>query len=424
MTDFVHESLSCGLEYGVAPLPERPVVAVQIRMLAGACVEPADKLGLARLVTETIDKGTEKRSGRELSDAFDAIGAVRRSSTGRESTTFTCTVLPEHFEEAIALHAEFLRTPTFPQDAFDANIQLATQELLALEDDAHGLADKLIGRRAYGPILGRHPLGEADALDRVSRDDLVEYARSRFHAGCMVVAVAGGVEPARVADALSRSFDGFGSPTRQGRAPFPVEFSAGAAHHPKDLEQEHIGVCWPALDATHDDFPIQQVTLGILSGGMSGRLFTEVREKQGLVYWVHAWHETPRGAGMIFLGASTTPQRCEQTYATLLREVDRLTEDIEQDELERAITGIVASLETRGDSTRARCAELGSDLFFFGRPRSYEERVARVQAVTVEDIRRYLATYPRSPRCVLTLGPKALADEAVAAGCRPADPSA
>jgi len=413
MSDLVHENLPCGIELGVAPLPQRHVVSFQIRVLTGACAEPADKLGLARLIGETIDKGTQQRTGRQLSDAFDAIGASRGGATGRETATFGCTVLPEHFAKAVALHAEFVRTPTFPGDAFTASVQLARQELLALQDDAHGLADKLIGLKAYGPLLGRHPLGEPETLDRIIRDDLEDHWRLHFHAGRMMVAVAGAVDPKRVAEVLQEQFDGFGSPHRDGRATFPVEFSAGASHHHKDLEQEQIGICWPGVQATHEDFPIQQVILGVLSGGMSGRLFTEVREKQGLVYWVNAWQETPRGTGMIFLGASTTPDRCDRTYATLLREVDRLASDIQQDELDRAITGIVAALETRGDSTRARCAELGNDLFFFGRPRSDEERVAKVQAVTIEDACRYLTTYPRDRLCVVTLGPRPLADSAI-----------
>ncbi len=416
VTDFVHENLPCGIEYGVTPLPRRHVVSFQIRVLAGACSEVADKLGLARLVAETIDKGTQKRTGRELSDAFDAIGASHGGATGRETTTFACTILPEHFERAVALHAEFLRTPTFPEETFSVNLQLTRQELVALEDDAHNLADKLIGQKAYGPLLGRHPLGEPETLDRISRNDLETHWRSHFCAGRMMVAVAGAVDPERAAGVLQEQFDGFGSPDRNGRGTFPVEFSPGTTHYEKELEQEQIGICWPALDAIHDDFPIQQVILGILSGGMSGRLFTEVREKQGLVYWVNAWQETPRGAGMIFLGASTTPDRCDRTYTTLLREVDRLAEDIQQDELDRAITGIVAALETRGDSTRARCAELGNDLFFFGRPRLDEERIARVQAVTIEDVRRYLSTYSRDRLCVVTLGPRALENAAVGDG--------
>ena len=408
MTDVVHDNLPCGIEYAVLPLPRRHVVSFQIRLLVGVCSEPADKLGLARLLVETIDKGTEKRTGRELSDAFDAIGASYGFAVGRETTTFTCTVLPEHFEQAVALHAEFLRTPTLPQDVFDVNVELTRQELIALDDDAHSLADKLIGRKAYGPLLGRHALGEAGTLETITRADIENHWRVHYHAGRMLVSVAGAVEPRRAADVFEQSFQGYGTSKLAGRDAFPVEFTPGTFHYEKDLEQEQIGICWPGVDATNDDYPTQQVMLGVLSGGMSGRLFTEVREKQGLVYYVNAWHETPRGSGMVFMGASTTPERCDKTYSTLLREVDRLAEDIEEDELDRAVTGIVAQMETRGDSTRARCGQLASDLFFFGRPIPEEDKIADLKAVTVNAIRAYLATHPRDRRCVVTLGPRPL----------------
>lgn len=129
MDDIVHDTLPCGIEYGVFPLPRRHVVALQIRVLSGTSTEPSDKLGLAGLIAETIDKGTEERTGRQLSDAFDAIGASHHVAAGRETTTSTCTVLPEHFEKAVALQAEFLRRPTFPDDVFSVGVQLAKQEL-------------------------------------------------------------------------------------------------------------------------------------------------------------------------------------------------------------------------------------------------------------------------------------------------------
>ncbi len=414
--DVAHGHLPCGIEYGVVPLPKRHIVSFQIRVLAGTCTEPAGQLGLARLLEETIDKGTEHRTGRQLSDAFDAIGAGRSSGTGRETTTFACTVLPHHLEQAVALHAEFLRTPSFPEDAFAVSVELGKQELIALEDDAHGLTDKLISMQAYGSVLGRHPLGERETLERISRDDLDSHWRSHFHAGRIIVSLAGPVEPEQVVYLFEEHFDGFGRAEAEGRSTYPADFTARTTHHQKDLQQEHISICWPGVEATHDDFPTQQIVLGILSGGMSRRLFTEVREKRGLVYWVGAWHETPRGTGMIFLGASTTPDRCDQTFSTLLREVERLPEDIQQEELDRAITGIVAQQETRGDATRARCAELATDLFFFRRPVPTEEKIAKVQAVTIDRIRRYLGEYPRDRLCVVTLGPRPLTEAASTTG--------
>ena len=416
MTEFVHDTLPCGMEYAVLPLPRRHVVPFQLRVLAGTTVEPVDKLGLARLVEDTITKGTEKRTGPQLSDAFDAIGAGRSSGTGRETSTYTCMVIPEHFEQAVALHAEFFRTPTFPDDAFRVNVDLARQELVALEDDAHALCEKLLDQQAFGPLLGRHPLGEKETLDRISRADVAGHWRSYFRAGRILLAVAGAGEPHRAADVFEKHFSGFGSDRRDGRSTFPVEFSPQRTHQHKESEQEQIGICWPGVDATHDDFPVQQVIIGILSGGMSGRLFTEVREKLGLVYWVAAWQDTPRGTGMIFLGASATPERCDRTCATLLREVDRLADDITPDELDRAITGIVASRDTRGDTTPARCSELATDLFFYGRPLPTEENNARVQAVTIDHVRGYLSAYPRDQLSVVTLGPRAPADGAVDSG--------
>ena len=413
MSDIVHDTLPCGIEYGVVHLPDRHIVSYQIRMLAGVCLEPHDKLGLARVLSHTIDMGTQQRSGREMADAFDAIGASHGGGTGRETTTFSCTTLPAHFERSLELHAEFLRTATFPEDVVDVHIDLQRQELIALEDDASALADKLIGERAYGPPLGRHALGDHASLDRITRADIHEHWKFNFAAGRMLVTVAGPIEPERVADLLQRLFEGFGPSQRSGRDPFAVNFTPGMYHQHKELEQEQIGICWPGVDATHDAFATQQILLGVLSGGMSGRLFTEVREKQGLVYWVSAWQETPRGTGMLFMGASTMPDRCDQTYRTLLREVERVAEDLEQDELDRAVTGLAAHLETSGDSTRARCAELANDIFFFGRPVSHDEKIGKLEAVTIDSIREYLRAYPRDRLCVVTLGPRPLADNAM-----------
>jgi len=410
MIQLAHERLPCGIEYGVVSLPRRHVVSFQIMVFAGAASEPAERLGLARILEETIDKGTELYSGRELSDQFDAIGASVGAGAGRETTTFSCTVLPEHFERAVELHAEMLRRPTFPEDACAVNLELARQELTALEDDPSALMDKLISPSALGTPLGRHPLGERETLDALTRDHLLEHWKEHFHAGAMLVAVAGPLEPQRVADTFEKHFAGFGdhAGALAGRTPWPATFTPGNTHHLKELEQEQIGICWPGVGVTHDDYPIQRVMLGILSGGMSSRLFTEVREKLGLVYSVQAWHETPRGCGMIFLGASSTPENCAQAYNTMLREVDRLAEDIEPDELERAITGIVAGNETRGDLTRARCGEMANDLFHFGHPVPTEEKMAKVQAVSMRDVKNYLARYSRDSLCVVTLGPTTL----------------
>ncbi|UCG17232.1 MAG: insulinase family protein [Phycisphaerales bacterium] len=401
-----HRRLENGIELACATLPHRRAVAIEFRMLAGTVDDPADRLGLARVVEETVAKGTAKRDARAVSDAFDAIGASHSSWTERECLRFTSLTLPEYVDRSIELHAEFLRTATFPQQFVDVAVELGRHELQALDDDPQALADKLVGRQAYGPILGRHPLGEFETLDRITRDDVVTFWRSTFETGRMQVATAGAIEADAAADSLQRHFDGFGSPDSCGRDIRPIEFNAARTHYPKDTQQVQIALGLRGLPKGHPEYFVQRVVLAILSGGMSSRLFTEVREKQGLVYWVSAWGEFPRGAGMLFVGASSRIEHCERAYATIFRELDRLTEDITQEELDRAITQIEVSMVIRGDRTGARCGELADDLFHYGQPVPVEEKLARVRAVTLDDIKRYQSEHPWRPRSIVTLGPK------------------
>ncbi len=423
MEKVTHTTLSNGIELATVELPGRRVVALEFRLRTGTADDPPDRLGLSRLVQETIDLGTASHDGRGLSDAFDEIGATRGARTGREITAYNCIVLPEFLDRAVELHVEFLRTPTFPDDVVKVAIDLTRQEINALHDDAHSLTDKLLDAQVYGPVLGRHPLGEPETLDRISRRDLLEQWQKTCHGGRLQVTAAGALDASKLADMLERHFGAFGPAEQVGKSAFPIEFRPDRVHHHKDLEQEQIGIAFPGVPMNHPDYAIQRIALAVLSGGMSSRLFTEVREKLGLVYWVSAWGETPRGAGMLFLGASTTPDRCDLTYATLLREVDRLNEDLQDEEVERAAAGLVAKIETHGDITRSRCTELAEDVFQLGHPKDRNQKLAELRSVNTDDIRRYLDEHPRDRLSVLTLGPRVL-EGARIAGDGPAGGSA
>jgi predicted Zn-dependent peptidase len=407
-----HQHLNNGIELACATLPHRRAVAIEFRLLAGTVDEPADRLGLARVVEETVSKGTATRDARGVSDAFDAIGSPHTSWTERESTRFSSLTLPEHLDASVGLHAEFLRTAAFPQNFVDVALELGRQELQSLQDDPQALADRHLGQQAYGPVLGRHPLGEPETLDHITRDDVCAFWRSLFGAGRMQVSVAGPVEAEDVADCLRRHFDGFGPPQPQGRERRTVEFRPIRTHVEKDTEQVQIALAFQGLPKGHPQYYVQAVVLAVLTAGMSSRLFTEVREKQGLVYWVSAWPEFPRGAGMVFVGASSRLEHCDRAYATILRELERLPGDITIEELDRAKTQIDVDLVIRGDRTQARSRELADDLFHYGELIPTAEKLARIKAVTLDDIRQYFAEHPWQPFSVVTLGPKEIREAA------------
>jgi predicted Zn-dependent peptidase len=403
-----HRRLNCGIDLVVVPLPGRPVTAIEIRVLAGYAFEDSAHLGVAHVLIEAINKGTAKRDGRALNDAFDEIGASHASRTGREMVAFSCVCLPEFMQPAIDLHAEMICTPTFPEDACEMAVELTRQSLAAMEDDPQGLAKKLLHRQAYGEPLGRHVLGEPNTLEQIDREAIVQHWKNCYTGARMQVAVAGAVEINAVADTFERTFSSLGAGSKQPANPLSLQFIAECSHHHKELEQEQIALCFPGASARDEDLPVERVTIAVLGGGMSGRLFTEVREKQGLVYWVGAWSDQPRQGGMVHVGASSTPENVDRTYTTLLRELDRLGNDVTQAEIDRAITGIVTRSQTQGDITRAKAAEFVEDLFYYDRPIPTEEKLDKIRAVTVPDVCRYLKAHPRESLSVVTVGPKEL----------------
>lgn len=406
--------LPSGVELGGQYMPDRRVVAMNFTFLRGMAAEPEDQLGVAQLCEDLVDKGTERYSAEQLADAFDAIGARRNSTTGRETISFGCLAMAEFFERVVELHAEMFCRPTFPVEQCDIARNLSLQELQALEDEPMELLQKMARRRTLGPVLGRHALGRRETLQGLGRDQIVAYWQRNFTSRCLQVSLAGPIEPAEAAAIIDKHLACLQRGQPRVLDPLEIQFEPGTIHHDKKLEQQYMSISWRGCRRQAADWPAEAVALGVLSGGMSSRLFTEVREKQGLVYWVSAWPDYVRSGGVLTMGASTTAQRSHQTRETLLREMERLAEDLTDDELTRAKVLISARRQTRGELTRVRASELAEDLFYFGQPRERDEETARIERITVDDIRAYLAAHPRNPERIstVTLGPAAVDAEA------------
>ncbi len=403
----IHRRLPGGIELVVQPLPGRPVADVEIRFLGGYAFEDPPCLGVTQVLEETLSKGTQRRDGRALNDAFDQIGATHATATGRETLGFSSLVLPEFVRDTINLHAEMICTPSLPQDACEVAVELSRQALAALDDDPGELVKKLLTAGAYGPPLNRHVLGEAQTLERIGRPQIVEHWQNCLAPCRMQVAVAGPVDPDTVSGWIEEAFAPLAAHNACGPAPaLPLTFTPARAHLDKELEQEQILICFPGSAVGDADFEVQAVLINLLGGGsMGGRLMNEVREKQGLVYWVGAWSDQPRHAGVVYLGASCTPENLAATHATLLREISRVSCDISEAEVQRAINGLVTRARTRGDVTTARAGEAVLDLFYYGRPVPLEEKLARISAVTPGAICAWLEAHPRDQLAIATVGP-------------------
>ncbi|RMF79966.1 MAG: insulinase family protein [Planctomycetota bacterium] len=406
--EFFHHDPGEGVEVAVDRIAARKTVAMYFRMLTGLADEPPELTGVGSIVERTLAKGTANYDGRALADAFDAVGAQWGTASGRQSMLVRVVCLPEFVPRCVELVAEMLCRPTFPSEACDVAVRLAQDELRQMEDDPHDLLRVDAQRLTLGPVLGRHVGGEAETLARLTPEVIREHWRRNYHQGRLQVAAAGPLDGERFSAQVREAFRELGTAERSGRGDAEFEFRPGRNHRAKDLQQEYMCITLPGASKRDRAAAVEQVLIGVLAGGMSGRLFTEVREKQGLVYWVGAWSEHPRGRGVVYLGASTTPERCDRTFDTLIREIHRVVDDLTDEETTRARESLLAHLQTESDITSARAANLSDDLFHFSRPVGPAAKAEQIASVTTADVEAYAAGLPRETLCVATVGPREL----------------
>ncbi len=383
--------------------PWNPGLSFTILVPVGAVNDPPELMGAASMLETWLWKGAGGRDARAFADSLDALGIRRQSGTGIEYTTFSASLLPEGFATAMELYADLLLRPTLPDDAFESVLSLAVQELAALEDQPSRKLMQKLRREAFASAHGQPVEGERETLLAITADALrAEYER-RYGPQGAVIAVAGGVEPQEVIGMVKKLFGSWSGPPRE---EVPVRLTKPHSFHlPQETEQVQIGLFYKDVPPGDYDFYASRLAAAILSGGMSSRLFTEVREKRGLVYSVGATPGSVKGFGYLVAYAGTKPDRAAETLRVVRRVIYDLRQGVSRAELDRAKVGLRADLVLAGESSRARSSALARDLFILDKARSLEEVEAEVMDVTLERIDLFLSKHPYDDPWVGTLGP-------------------
>lgn len=403
----VDVTLPSGLRYVGERIERSEAVAVAVRIAAGSKDDPANKLGLADLVTETLLKGTRKRDARALSDAFDFYGIQHHEQTGTESTAVLLRCLPEHLGKAFELLREVLSEPSFPEQECETAKTQAIQSLKRLDDEPLHKVFVLLKELYFGAEWGHIELGREATVPEVSRPDIEAFWQAHYIPSGTAAAVAGKFDPEAVQKELETLLANAGPAWPQENPPAPPGEHV-RQHVYKDSQQTQIALAFPAVQRNHPQYYAARVAVGVLSGGMSGRLFTEVREKRGLVYAVGAQAVSLRKCGAVYAYAGTTAPRARETLQVLKAELARLGQDVTQEEIERAKVGLKARSLMDQESTYYRARELLDDVFYEDRVVPITELVEHVNAVTVEDVRKYWTGQPVEPYALVMLGREAL----------------
>jgi predicted Zn-dependent peptidase len=285
---------------------------------------------------------------------------------------------------------------------------LCIQAIEGLDDDPQSKVMLNLRAAHAAPPVNRSGMGTVEGLESVTRDALVDAWERHATPGNAVLALAGDVDPDRAADALNRLLDGW-----HGATPDPQpesHASRGYTHETQDTAQVHIGLAHDAPAESDPNAPLERVVAAVLSGGMSGRLFTEVREKRSLCYSVSASYGTDRSFGRVAAYVGTTPERAQEALDVLWNELTRINgrDGVTQSEFDRAIIGMTSRLVMSGESSSARAGALAQDMRKIGRPRSLEERVEEIQRITLRQVNDYLSRRRLGACTVATIGKAAL----------------
>jgi predicted Zn-dependent peptidase len=380
-------TLENGLRIVTHTMDAVETVSVGVFVDAGTRNEPVEINGVAHLLEHMAFKGTKRRSALDIVAEIEEVGGHLNAYTSREHTAYYAKVLKEDTPLAVDILADILQHSIFEPEELARERSVVLQEI----GQAHDTPDDVVFDHFQATAfpdqpLGRPVLGDAELVRTMSREAIMGYMDKAYGAGSMVLSAAGMIEHDQLV-ALARHLFG----DLADRRPLDNETAAygGGAHLiDRDLEQVHLTVGFPGLGMHDPDIYASTVMSVLFGGGMSSRLFQEIRERRGLVYSIHSYCSCYSDCGLFGIYAGTGEAEIAELMPVLAEEVRRLAASLEEGEVRRARNQLKAATLMSLESTGSRAEQLGEQMLVFGRPLPIDEIVARIDAVDIDAVRR------------------------------------
>jgi predicted Zn-dependent peptidase len=399
--------LSSGLTVVTAPMPHLETASLGVWVASGSRDERPDEHGISHLLEHMAFKGTSRRTARQIAEEIEAVGGDLNAATSVETTAYYARVLKADVPLALDVLSDILSDPSFDPEELQREQNVIVQEIGASEDTPDDLIwDRLQSTAFPDQPVGRSILGTRETVRSFDRRKLAGYLARNYRAPDMVIVAAGAVDHHTVLTEAERRFAAFNGPAAP--PPEPASFVGGSHIEPRDLEQVHVALAMPGLPIRDPTLYDLQVFTNVLGGGMSSRLFQEVREQRGLCYAIYAFHAPYSDVGMFGLYAGTDADDLPELMQVVVAEINTAAETITDAEIARAKAQMKAGLLMALESSSTRAEQLARQLIHWGRPIPLEELVAKIDAVTVESARAAgRALIVRGRPAVAALGPGA-----------------
>lgn len=398
--------LGNGLTVIVERMPAVQSAAFTLMVPAGSIYDEPHRNGTASILSEMISRGAGDRDTRALSSALENLGVQRSENAGIFHMSFSGATIADKLTETLDIYGDIVLRPQLPAAEFEPARAGVAQTLTAMEDEPRQKMLLELRRRCYDAPYGLPTDGNLDDLRQISHETVTRQYQRCFRPGRAILGIAGNVDGEATIDAVAKVFDEWETRPDPELAVTPCTGESDHIEH--ESAQTHIGIAYRSVPYRHEDYYQAWAAVSLLSGGMSSRLFTEVREKRGLCYAISASLNTLRDEGRVLCYAGTTNERAQETLDVTLAELGRLSEGIEPGELDRCRARAKSALIMQQESTIGRAGSVARDWFHLGRVRNLNEVAAQIDALTPESVLEHVNRYPAADFTVVTLGPKAL----------------
>ena len=400
--------LDNGLRVATETMPSVQTASVGVWVDVGARHETEDVNGVAHMLEHMAFKGTERRSARVIAEEIENVGGQLNAYTSRENTAYYARVLADDLPLAVDILADILQHSTFEPEELERERGVILQEIGQTQDTPDDLVFDLFQETAYpNQPLGRSILGPAETISAMPRDALTGYMSRHYSPDRMVLAAAGKVDHDRLVEIANEQFRSLpGKPSSGDMAPDAGVYASGDCREDRELEQVHLILGLPAFSYHDDDFHALQVLSVMLGGGMSSRLFQEIREKRGLAYSVFSFAACYRDTGLLGIYAGTGEDQTAELLPVVCDELQGLIDAPLEQELARARAQLKASMMMGLESCFAQSEDMARQLLIFDRRIPKEETIAEIDAVDEAAIKRVGARLLADVKPTLTaLGP-------------------
>ena len=387
-------------------MPWLESVAFAILLPAGVRHDPDNRAGLANLTCEMVQRGCGNRNSRQFVDDLENLGVDRSASVSNAHTSFGGAMPADRLSKALQIYADLIQRPLLPNDQLEDSRQVCLHEIRAVDDDPAQKAMQELRNRHYGEPYGKPTQGTFTSVENISIGDVQSHVNATYQPAGAILSVAGKFQWDELRQQVEHLFgDWEARPTK----PVPEKAGAGSYFHiAHESSQTHIAIAYPSVPYSDPQYYQARGAVGVLSDGMSSRLFDEVREKRGLCYTVHAHCHSFRDRGSVICYSGTTTERAQETLDVVLGELTRLAEGIRPEELNRLKARIKSALIMQQESSAARSGSIAADWYYLERVQTLEEIGRIIDDLSCHSINAYLAEHPPANFTIVTLGEKQL----------------